>query len=300
MIQRLALQSYHLPGNSWCQDWCQFMMNNHPILGICCHHSLHPIGAFTRVVALCGTFLFGLVVTNCFYLFYLWNPRFNQPFVTFDDYNITTGLLLLWTVGGSLHTMYNLLMWHIAACACCRTGGFCESIACCPSFGKHLLRYFVLIVLMFGVTIVLMRVAVTNAEEVATDDDETGGSFNIMPEDDVRLRVDSAQEFQFVLGFVVEMALSLILYYPIGVTVLFSGILGCGRIPILGGRPAQVEAEERRCQQQGVNDIENDSSPAARRRKQNELRNELRALRMKEQRGGRSNTTRSTSTDTSL
>jgi len=153
---------------------------------------------------------------------------------------------------------------------------------------------------MFGVTIVLMRVAVTNAEDVATDDDETGGSFNIMPEDDVRLRVDSAQEFQFVLGFVVEMALSLILYYPIGVTILFSGILGCGRIPILGGRPAQVEAEERRCQQQGVDDIENDSSPAARRRKQNELRNELRALRMKEQRGGRSNTTRSTSTDTSL
>jgi hypothetical protein len=69
LIQCLALQAYHLPGNSWRQDWTQYMLNNHPILGVFCHHPKHPIKACTRLVALVGTVVVGLAITNLFYLF---------------------------------------------------------------------------------------------------------------------------------------------------------------------------------------------------------------------------------------
>ena len=78
LVQLLALQSYHLPGNSWLQDWSQFMANNHPVFGICCHNKLHPIKSFTRIVALIGTITFGLAITNLFYVFFLWNPEYDR------------------------------------------------------------------------------------------------------------------------------------------------------------------------------------------------------------------------------
>merc|ERR1719246_248190 len=30
-----SIRSAHLPGNNWCQDWIQWMQNNHPVLGLC-------------------------------------------------------------------------------------------------------------------------------------------------------------------------------------------------------------------------------------------------------------------------
>jgi hypothetical protein len=104
MVQLLALQVYHLPGNSWLQDWLQYMNNNHPVFGICCHNKLHPIGSKTRCVALVGTIIFGLALTNAFYLFYLWNPEFDRTLATMvtnngDTFVLTTGMLLLWTLG---------------------------------------------------------------------------------------------------------------------------------------------------------------------------------------------------------
>jgi hypothetical protein len=261
------------------------MSNNHPVFGICCHHPLHPIGACTRIVALAGSFIFGLAMTNCFYLFYLWNPRFNQFVMYFGGYTLTTGMLLLWTVGGSLHTAYNLLMWHIAACACCRTGGCWESNAWCPSFGKHLLRYFVVISLGLAFMIILLRVAITNTDAVPYDDDDVDvdsstRKYQFAPEDEWNIHVDNAHEFQFVLGYLVEMILALFVYYPIGCTILFSGVLGCGKVPLLGGRPAEVAAEERRHKKNELRLNPTESTlelPAEERRQK---RNELRELRL--------------------
>ena len=248
LVPLLALQCYHLPGNTWWQDWWQYMANNHPVFGICCHHRLHPIGACTRTIALIGTILFGLAMTNMFYLFYLWNPRFNQVIVTVStagrEWTLTTGMLLLWTVGGSLHTLFNLLVWHIAACACCRSGGCCESLACCPSLGKRLVRVFVLMMLMWTALIVLFRVAISHADNDTIDDHEDDYLVSVLPEEDWEFQVNNAQEFHFLIGYLVEMVLTLFIYYPLGGTILFSGALGC--IPLLGGRPAEVAAEEKR------------------------------------------------------
>jgi hypothetical protein len=264
LVQYLALQSFHLPGNSYCQDWWQYMFNNHPVFGICCHHRLHPIKACTRIVALVGTIIFGLAMTNFFYLFYLSNPQFNQVVLTLvtdgddgEEWTLTTGMLLLWTVGGTVHTMYNLAIWHIAACGCCRRGGCFESCACCPSLGKQLLRVLVVIIIGLAAMIVLLRVGISNNHErndaEAQDDavadidiDADGSLHNILDDEWTTIEVANAQEFQFLLGYLVEMVLAFFIYYPIGGTILFSGILGCGRLPMLGGRPYEVAAEERR------------------------------------------------------
>ena len=96
IVQLLALQSYHLPGNNWIQDWWQYMSNNHPVFGICCHNKLHPIKGFTRIVALIGTITFGLAITNFCYVFFLWNPEYDRVIasITTDDgteLELTTG-----------------------------------------------------------------------------------------------------------------------------------------------------------------------------------------------------------------
>jgi hypothetical protein len=252
-VQLLALQAYHLPGNSWCQDWWQYMANNHPVFGICCHHKLHPIGAKTRIVAMIGTILFGLALTNFFYLFYLWNPEFDRVVATYVTKNgdtavLSTGMLLLWTLGGGIHTAVNLAMWHIAACACCRNGGFCEAYACCPSLGKHMVRMFVLGILASCIVIILLRVAINEQKK----EFESEKGIDIRIDDQIDLDVQSASEFSFVAGYLVEIILALFVYYPIGGTMLFSGMLGCFyKIPILGGRPYEVFTEEKRKRKQG-------------------------------------------------
>ena len=202
----------------------------------------------------------------------VWNPQFNQPLVKVvmdgeETTTLTTGMLLLWTLGSCIHTTYNLLQWHIAACSCCRAGGMCESRACCPSLGKHLLRVLVAVIISMAVLIVLTRVAINNSEDAARDDamarsttnqtldtdsssaaasSKVDDSIHFFDDDSLELEVHDVSEFEFLVGYFVEMILALFVYYPIGGTLLFSGCLGCGRIPLLGGRPQEVLMEERR------------------------------------------------------
>jgi hypothetical protein len=258
VVRLLALQVYHIPGNTWCGDWCMYMRNNHPVFGICCHNKLHPIGSCQRIIALIGTVLFGLALTNMFYLFYLWNPKFDQVVAEFigedgtTTWTLTTGMLLLWTVGSSIHCAFNLAIWHIAACACCQSGGCCESCACCPSLGKHVSRVLIVCILACTVMIVLLRVAITNEERIQQEDFESivgddDKKVHINIDDGLVLDVESASQFQFVAAYLVEMALSLFVYFPVIGTILFSGVLSCGcKVPLLGGRPYEIAMEEKR------------------------------------------------------
>jgi len=44
----------------------------------------------------------------------------------------------------------------------------------------------------------------------------------------------------FLVGYALELVFALFVFYFFTSTVFFSGILGCGRIPFLGGRPYEV------------------------------------------------------------
>jgi len=254
IVPLLAAQAYHIPGNSFGQDWIQFMKNNHPLFGICLHHKLHPIKSCTRIVALIGTILFGLVMTNIFYLFYLFNPEFDQEVLSFTRSNgevwtLTTGMLLLWTVGSGIHASFNLCMWYIAACSCCRAGGCFANQACCPSFGKHSIRVMVLMIALMAIFIVLMRVAISNADtdtaasiSNATDANEFNFFFTSEAWD---FEIEREEEFDFVLAYLVQMFASLFVFYPLIGTILMTGMCGlCTRFPLIGGRPYEVKQWE--------------------------------------------------------
>jgi hypothetical protein len=75
---------------------------------------------------------------------------------------------------------------------------------------------------------------------------ESGG----LVDDQVDLKDIHKEDVSFLLNYVMEFALALLVYYPLGSVILFSGILGCGKLPILGGRPRDIYLERMECQQQ--------------------------------------------------
>jgi hypothetical protein len=124
MRKLFAARSAHLPGNNWCQDWTQWMMNNHPLLGLCCRHRLNPVGMCPRLVILISSISFGLIATNLVFLFYRTHPDANGELITLTmeeskRFVVTYEAVVLWTVGGLLHSLADLGMWHLTACACC-------------------------------------------------------------------------------------------------------------------------------------------------------------------------------------
>jgi hypothetical protein len=133
--KRLTACSYHLPGNSCCQDLSMYIKNNHLIFGICCHHRLHPITAKHRLVILLGSLAFGLSATNAVYLYYLWGREgdSNDPVFSISlggdivqtlnsnhalTIDISQGMALLWTVGAAAHTLFDMTLWYMIACPC--------------------------------------------------------------------------------------------------------------------------------------------------------------------------------------
>ena len=58
------------------------------------------------------------------------------------------------------------------------------------------------------------------------------------------------ESFSFVLGFIVLQLLVWFVYYFIFAAILFSGILVCGKVPIIGGRPYEMAEEKRQLERE--------------------------------------------------
>ena len=90
-----------------------------------------------RMLAFFGSVVFGLTITNIIYMaFILEDQPFNKSFVNVtltnhaitgnaaldnqvSHFEVTNGLIALWTVGSALNALYDNLIWSVAACACC-------------------------------------------------------------------------------------------------------------------------------------------------------------------------------------
>lgn len=125
----LAVRSYHLPGYNCCRDYISWFNNNHPLLGLCCRHRLNPIGTSPRVIILFSSIFFGLIVTNLVYLFFRYNDGDNHSIIQINigedpdaylsRFEVSTESVVLWTLGGIIHSIVDLALWHLTACACC-------------------------------------------------------------------------------------------------------------------------------------------------------------------------------------
>jgi hypothetical protein len=206
-----------------------------------------------RMLAFFGSVVFGLTITNIIYMaFILEDQPFNKSFVNVtltnhaitgnaaldnqvSHFEVTNGLIALWTVGSALNALYDNLIWSVAACACCLEGGRYE----------HLLRYrkFLPLIVMFLVvgtaataTLVVLIVATVRS----TDKNEQTAKL-------LGISYDTrAHSYRFPLSYGLEVLFSLAIWYPLMGTLLFSGVLGCGRMPIFGGRPYEMRALERK------------------------------------------------------
>lgn len=92
--QKLSIRSYHLPSNTWSQDYIMYIKNNHLVFGLCCHHRLHPVTFKHRLILLLGSLAFGLTVTNAVYLYFLYGEK------DYDDTAVSFSLSLEGLVGG--------------------------------------------------------------------------------------------------------------------------------------------------------------------------------------------------------
>lgn len=140
LIPLLARKSYHLPGNTWRQDWVQWLRNNHIIVGICLHHPYHPIERWERIIVLLGSMSFALVTINIYYLLsFVNNPSisdFDPSEVLYTlssgnggpNYTITAGMAGLWIVGGVFHSMFDVVVWQAAACSWFHPGTDCVCV----------------------------------------------------------------------------------------------------------------------------------------------------------------------------
>ena len=239
------------------QDLYQYLINNHPFVGIFLYHPLHPVRIGTRILTFLASIIFGLTITNIIYMvFVLEHQQFDKTVFNmtttltshgistttgnaaldrqFSQLQVTNGMIALWTVGAALNALYDNLIWSVAACACCLEGGRYE----------HLLRYrkFMPLIVMFLVvgtaaaaTLVVLLVAAARSSDT---NQQTAKLLGIHYDPRV-------QSYRFILAYGVEVLLSLAVWYPVVGALLFSGVLGCGRMPIFGGRPYEMRVLEK-------------------------------------------------------
>lgn len=277
VIPALALRSYHLPGNTWCEDWSQFLLNNHPLWGICCHHRLHPVKSPFRIVNLLGSICFGLAVTNLIWLWLIADDRRDADQVVisiavgdggetqvnqtasatnttstslFPDgqIDITEGMVFLWTVGGGLHALFDNTIWYITACVCCLPGQKLECLYKYKWCGTYLVIFSVVLVTAVASFVVVFRASLDEDQDLEIADLKSAGIFD----DQIELgrNIDKSERWEFLMSYAVELGLALVVYHPLVATLFFSGVLGCGRIPILGGRPYELARERRKAHRQ--------------------------------------------------
>mmetsp|Transcript_26777 Transcript_26777/g.31153 ORF Transcript_26777/g.31153 Transcript_26777/m.31153 type:complete len:385 (-) Transcript_26777:79-1233(-) len=227
--QLLARRSCHLPGNSWWQDWLQYISNNHPLFGLFLHHSSHPVTYKNRIFILMASISYGILATNLVYLWFLTseedfeqtvmqiNIEYQEGFYT--DAVITSGAATLMIFNGGLHVAFDNAMWHISAATFCQN---LENYEIIKKIGSRAVIAIAVTLLTVSSFILMMR---ANQEMNDADKD-----------------IIKIEAFFALLGYILELSLVYLVINPIFATIKFSGILGC--FPgSLGGRPRDLQRE---------------------------------------------------------
>jgi len=292
-IAKLLDHGYHLPKNNWCQDWIQYMTNNHPVFGICCHHPLHPLSWKLRMLTLVGSILMGLAITCFIYVAFVFSDQdYGKQYVELstnktktglqadlDDnvstLNVTNGNIALWTVGAFLHGLYDNMVWALAAgtccsCKCCeeKCGKKPQDRASRNTEGPSQTR--TLIVMLSVIVVVAITFFAVSLQMALTADDETeivvlsptnvtsnataAGSSSgaiVQREQLFRVKTDNAKDYEFIIAYLVELMLNYFGWYPLVGTILFSGILSCGKEPLFGGRIYEMKQDDLEAAERG-------------------------------------------------
>lgn len=175
----------------------------------------------------------------------------HSKYTGIPEISVTKVMITLWTLGSFLHTVFDLSLWHMKACTICRYGGLVDEKM--ARMGRLVGLFIVLVVMGVGGYAVLLRATLEYTGEGSVSEEVEESIKNNEIYD---LDVEDKRSFKFLLSYLVEFVLALFVYYPIAVTILFSGVLGCnGRIPLLGGRPREMKKEQLHLQKKNESKI---------------------------------------------
>jgi len=259
------------------QDLYQYLANSHPLFSICLHHELNPVGWQLRSLMFFGSTAFGLAISNAIYLLFVMDPAkrdidIDRSYLTLQtgegtgiDYidqnlfltqiEVTNGMIALWIFGGICNAFYHLTIRTVASCSCVGGGATASGKEKGAGGAGRLRTYLVMFLVLIIVTGSTLGVLVRAAHESNQQNEEIANKLRIS-------YTPNAESYRFVLAYFVELAFSLLLWNPIVGVLLFSGWLGCTRLPVLGGRPAELKALAMAAQQQkeAVNSSGTDTS----------------------------------------
>ena len=233
VIQHLAMRRWHIPGYSYWEDYRSWLGNNHPFLCFCMANPLHPFGKRERIVNLAASLAFGLAAASGVVLYYFYeNEDMNEVVFSAYGFDISQGMISLMIIGGPIHVAFDLGVWFLQACPPCRTGGVLTSHLpesqqkCCLWIGAHVAIEITILSLALTVYVVILRASVED------DGDIDGVSTGI-------------DDYAFIASYLMEVLVVNFIMFPLCTFTVFSGVLGCGRIPGIGGRPYQVRKWKR-------------------------------------------------------
>ena len=266
---KLARRAYHLPNNNYCQDYKQYLLNCHLLFGLFCYDKRSPVRMKHRLLILCGSLAFGLNITN---IIYLWGNQVDEEITdAFTDWartniyngtNVTNAIIedtigdasdrlkvdigsqltILWTVGSAIHAAFDMALWHMISCGYCSYGTNASNRQDCLIFGWSTAISIVMLMIIATCVVVYFRVFPLTDESDRLDEQLV----SIM-DDEIEPAVVMGfflqGDFSFILAFIIEFLASLFIWTPFLMTTLFTGVLGCGRIPCIGGRPREVWKE---------------------------------------------------------
>lgn len=257
VIQRLALRKWHIPGNTFWEDYFFWFDNNHPILCFWMADPRHPLGLSERIINLLASLAFGLSATCCVVLWFFYHKGtdFEKTFIELFGFEISVGMISVFAFSGPLHVAFDIGIFFLQSCPPCRIGGILydwlpESHKRCWLWvGSYLASLLALAAVALAINVTLVRASI--------EEDGNGDNVTMMP-----------QHYFFVLLYCAEVVVANFVAFPICSFIIFSGVLGCcGIIPGLGGRPYQVKKWERLQERKRLKiekQLEDSSSPLPR------------------------------------
>jgi hypothetical protein len=234
-IDTLLLSDCSFLGYGYWDDMKQWFLNNHPVLGIFFHHPLHPIGCGMRMLGFFASGVFGLAITNLVWLWFIYDEDETQFTVDLstaskanltaylsdvnesNELEITNGCIILWTVGGALHGWFDTTIWKLSMCSCCEG---LQAQGKYKRFGVGLLTFGVILITACTTLIVVFRATFESNQDAEIADLKSVGLFD----DAIELGIGASKDnYQFLLSYSVELALALVVYFPLFGVIWFSG-----------------------------------------------------------------------------
>ena len=105
----------------------------------------------------------------------------------------------------------------------------------CQNFGIYAAVLMVMVVVVAATSVAVVRL---------NDEADSAAEYDASMAEQVAEDTTNSNRFSFLLGYALELVFALFIFYFITSTIFFSGILGCFRIPVLGGRPYELRREK--------------------------------------------------------